>query len=94
MQKKAITCVAAGANSAALESRHAISKRPSEKRRYRELEAFGIVLLYPNSSRVVAPQSETPAALLADLEAKNARLRHQAVELALQIQELREMRLR
>jgi hypothetical protein len=91
MQKKAITCVAAGANSAALESRHAISKRPSERRRYCEPKAFGIVLPYPKRSSVAAPQSEKPAALLADLEGENAELRHQAVELALQIQELQEM---
>jgi len=64
------------------------SQRRPKRSQYREAEVFGLVLSYPNRS--ATPPKRKPAELLAELEFENAALRHQAVDLALQIQALQE----
>ena len=68
------------------------SQRQPEGIKHREAEGFGLVLPYPNR---LAPRSKRkPAELLAELASENGALRHRAVDLALQIQALREGRCR
>ena len=58
----------------------------------REAEVFGLVLPYPNRSARLPKRK--PADLLAALESENVALRDQAVDIALQIQALREEQFR
>lgn len=87
-----VTGVEALAELEARKSRCDKSQRQPEGIEYREPEVFGLVLPFPNRRATLTQRKA--AELLAQLESENAALRHQAVDLALQIQALREKQLR
>ncbi len=89
--RKDVTRVDAIAESEALDFWGDNSKRRRESRRYREAEVLSVAVPCSNGS---ATRHKKPAELLVELEAENAALRLRAVEIALQLEALRESRLR
>jgi hypothetical protein len=93
MQKQ-VTQLAQGAGTATLEIRRDEAKPGPNSRQESEAKVLGLIVQsLPKLNALRRPNGKT-AAFLMQLETENAELRHQAVELALQIQKLVESQLR
>jgi hypothetical protein len=74
--------------------RHEATPGPSSRQEESEANVLGLIVQYPPKLSALRRSNGKTAEFLLHLETENAELRHQAVELALQIQKLVESQVR
>ena len=93
MQKQ-VTQLAQDAGIATSDIRREEAKPGPDIQRESEANVLGLIVQYPPKLSALRRSNGKTAKFLLELETENAELRHQAVELALQIQKLVESQVR